>query len=568
MAPLLWWGLPGSDRDRYLFGGDPPWPAERYDVEAEVARLRKRTAGADTDLNPITARNQLIDLTATTEDRAEILRRYRLFSRQPDEMIILRALQRMQPRELDFDPRLYQYGGAYVYLVGAAIGVSGGVGFFPITSDAGYYLEHPDDFAGFYVAARAVSLIFAALALVGIYKLARRVGGQFAGWTALVLAAALPVFISGSLEAKPHLPAACLLIWATLSALDFRATGRRGDAVRMGAQVGLACGMVLTGVAGALLWVGLLISRPAAPWRRTLSQLAAAGGVAAAVYLLTNPYVPYNLLFNPDVLASNIGNSTAMYENQLARAPAGLLNVVGLLYLGAGPLLPLLGIAGFIVLAWRYKGEVFIGAAAALGILLIAVLTGAGKPAEFGRFLVLPALLLTVAAAWVLSRLAHKHKAAGIVATVLLLATLGVPAYLSSFIIDARGENESRLQAARYLAEIAAPADAVGVLQEPAPYSIPPFDFTQRKIFLLPAAPAEVIPVDQLPAWLVYTADQRYTPFAWQQAGLYELTARFPSADIPLSPITWANKPVFIYRRASSIDHSEPQIISPANPAQ
>ena len=36
--------------------------------------------------------------------------------------------------------------------------------------------------------------------------------------------------------------------------------------------------------------------------------------VAIAAYLVTNPYVPYNLLFNPAALFSNLSNSTAMYE--------------------------------------------------------------------------------------------------------------------------------------------------------------------------------------------------------------------------------------------------------------
>lgn len=133
MAPLLGWGLPSRAQDELLFGGQAAWPAERDDAADTLHQRRQRQAGADTDLNPIANRDRITHLTPDEPARAEILRRYRLFSRQPDEMITFMALQRMQPPRLeldpksghrvlrfDLDPKLYQYGGGYIYLVGAA----------------------------------------------------------------------------------------------------------------------------------------------------------------------------------------------------------------------------------------------------------------------------------------------------------------------------------------------------------------------------------------------------------------------------------------------------------------
>lgn len=558
MAPLLFWGLPDTRRDDLLFGGGPAWKAARFNVESDLQRLSTRSAGADTDLNPLAERNRIIDLTPDDAARAEILRRYRLFSRQPDEMIIFRALQRMNPRGLDFDPQLYQYGGGYVYLVGAALAVSSKLGFCHVTSDAGFYLENPAAFARFYVVARGLSLIFGALTLIAVHKLARRAGGRLAGWIAVVCVAATPVFITAVLEAKPHLPSACLILWAILSGLDYHACGRLRAAVRMGLQAGYAFGLVLTGLVAALLWPMLLLARRSVTHDRGLRYLALAGGLALAVYVGTNPYIPYNWLTQRAALSSNINNSTAMYRDQIRRTPEGVVRVGQLLIEGAGAGVTVGGIVGLGRLFRRRPRETAIVAISGLGMLLLAALLGAGKPAEFARFLILPVLLLCVATAWLISIGARRHPVIGLVATIVVLATMRTPAYLRSFILDARGDGESRLLAGRYVQQHAAPGDDIGLLQEPAPYAVPPLDFAHRRFWLLPPARPVDLDVATLPAWLVFTADDDHSSAGAWWLKHYQLTARFPTAAANLSRIAWADKPVFIYQRVTAPAKPEP----------
>ena len=121
---------------------------------------------------------------------------------------------------------------------------------------------------------------------------------------------------------------------------------------------------------------------------------------------------------------------------------------------------------------------------------------------------------------------------------------------MRSFWHDARGTHESRRLAAVYLEEHLAPADTIGVLQEPAPYAVPPLDFAHRRVFLLPpAAPPELDRLG-LPDWLVFTADDPQTHAgAWWQRD-YQFVATFPADHSSLSRIAWADKPVFVYRRS------------------
>jgi hypothetical protein len=507
---------------------------------------RERTAGADTDLDPIADTGHIIDLTNDDAARATILQRYRLYSRQPDEMITFMALQRMSPRRLDFDPRLYQYGGGYIYLIGAALGLSSLLGLTTVTSDVGVYLSQPELFARFYIVARVVTLVFGALTLVAVVKLARRAAGRTAGWIAFVLVAASPVFITGVLEAKPHVPSVCMLLWATLSALDYRAGGRRRDALRVGLQVGYAFGLVLTGLAGALLWPVLLLLRRS-DGRRTRRDLALAGAVALATYVVTNPYVLYNLLFRRSALASNVANSVAMYS--FDRLADGLLRVGQLMLESCGPGVL---VAGLIALAWmyyRWPRQADVVSVPGLGLLLLCIGIGAGKPAEFARFLLLPAILFGIGTAALATTLANRRLVWGVLVVVVVLAVMRTPAYVYSFHADAHFQHESRHQAALYLREHAEPIEAIGVVQEPAPYATPPLNFAHRKISLLPQSGIIRIEYRKLPEWIVLTADDATVHReAWWQPH-YRLAKRFAAEPLQLSRIAWANKPTFVYRR-------------------
>lgn len=546
MVPLVFWGLPTSQYDPYLFGGGDPWSADRYQAGRALQTRRDRTAGADTDLDPLAATDRIVDLTEDEAARAAILLRYRLYSRQPDEMITFMALQRMNPRRLDFDPQLYQYGGGYIYLIGAALGISSLLGLVNLTSDVGVYLSEPELFGRFYVVARLVTLVFGALILVAAIKLGRRAAGRTAGWIAFALVAACPVFISGVLEAKPHLPSVCLLLWAILSALNYQARGRRRDALWMGLQVGYALSLVLTGVAGVLLWPVLLwIRRKDA--RRTLRDLALAGVLALAVYVVTNPHIPYNLLFDRASLASNIANSTAMYR--VDQVGEGFLRVGELLLESCGP-----GVlaGGLIALVWlyvRWPRQADLVSVPGLAMLALCIAIGAGKPAEFGRFLLLPAVLFAIGTSALIAGLAARRLGWAVLATIVVLAVMRTPAYVYAFYADAHFEHESRHCAARYLSEHADPPNVIGVIQEPAPYAIPPLDFAHRAVYLLPHGSIRRIEPDRLPEWLILTADDAAVHRrAWWQP-FYRLVEQFAAERFQLSRIAWANKPVFVYRR-------------------
>jgi hypothetical protein len=315
----------------------------------------------------------------------------------------------------------------------------------------------------------------------------------------------------------------------------------------MGLAAGYACGLVLTGVAAlvtiAALGVTLLVHK------RRAGPTFASAGIAIVVYLLTNPFVAINALTNRDALTSNISNSTAMYA--VNRFGEGMLRVSALLIESIGGPTLAMGIVGSIVLIVRYSRPALLASAAGLALMLLCAAIGAGKPPEFARFLVLPDTLLCAAGGVALVEVGRRSRLIALLLLLACLITADGRDYVNSFRLDAGGTADSRSAAAAWLREHLGIGESIGVLQEPAPYSVPPLDFATRRVILLPATPPASIDRTALPEWLVFTDDCALNlgPWdAWTEHYEIRWTDALRRMKHP-SPISWANKPVFVYRR-------------------
>ncbi len=172
------WGLPSRKIDKYLFGDGEVWSGEKIYRLAKAEAKFDPTRGADVDVDPLNRRSDKpIPLTATEEDVAKIYLRYRLYTYQPDEMITMMALAGMRPSKLELDPRLYQYGGLFIYPIGALIKSCGLLGLIDVRGDVVFYLDHPDEFGKFYIVARAYSAAWGLIGVLVVFGIARRVAG-------------------------------------------------------------------------------------------------------------------------------------------------------------------------------------------------------------------------------------------------------------------------------------------------------------------------------------------------------------------------------------------------------
>jgi hypothetical protein len=145
-------------------------------------------------------------------------------------------------------------------------------------------------------------------------------------------------------------------------------------------------------------------------WREKLLVCVGAIGIACAVYLISNPYVPINYFRHREVLESNLGNSKAMYQPQLT--PGGVANAAYLIAAGTSPLLAITGAIGAVALGLRAvrvrtssepaeirrRATGLLLAVPAICVLGQCILVATDKPGEFGRFMLLPDIFLMIEA--------------------------------------------------------------------------------------------------------------------------------------------------------------------------
>lgn len=573
----LGWGLPSTANDPYLFGGEEPWTGQMI---SELARAEERVttsqaANIDVDAEPPAIGGGWENLTASQQDRADIIVRYRLYSHHPDEMTVFQSIRSMDPATRDFDPKMYQYGGAFMYPVAALLKLSSYTPWLELRTDLSYYLDNPGQFARFYLIARGYVVLFVLLGILAAYKLGTALRDRTAGLMAALLFVFLPVVINMGHEAKPHLPAAVLAMWAVYAAIRYVQKPRGGAFVSMSVLCGLAVGMV---PAAAYVLVLILLAAFAPPRYagRVIGRLVIGILLAALVYLVCNPYVAINLFKNPDLLRSNFTNTSGMYPfgNPLEglRATVRLILEATSPVLAVGALLPLLSFGHR-----RTWPRLLMLAAPALVVLLIMVAVGANKPGEFGRFGIYVSLVLMLAVATEVARIMKRSGWAGTLAALLFICATGFWGlrYLQQFRADATNNN-TRMAAAAYLSDVLAdqPEARVGVFADPAPYAVPPMDFTRVDVLRwdVPRGTNRHTALAELedgPEWIVFAADR--PRYEGTRLGDYELKRVFrgPPDRLGLynTVISWANKPICVWQRQAG-EGTEPEATTPAEPQQ
>ncbi|HEY2588229.1 MAG TPA: glycosyltransferase family 39 protein [Tepidisphaeraceae bacterium] len=545
------WGLPSRSTDAFLFGGARAWEGKQIlvlagNVEASAGRA------ADVSSKPLDRRDRAVVVVVDDDrDRARIVRRYRLMSYQPDEFTTFKSLSEMRPGRRDLDPRMYKYGGLWVYPVGALLKAASAARLVRVTPDAAYYLDHPEAFGRFYVVARLYSALWGLIGVAAVFLLVRYISADTAAATCAALCFMLmPVVVTAAHEAKPHLAGTTLMLLAVFAAARWVENGRRRWAIGAAILCGAAVGVVPSAMVALLLLPAMQVlrtrlgDRPAPPLRTrdsglsTSLRVAGLAIISVLVYCMTNPYVPINLVRNRAVLRSNFGNSSDFYHSSGLGLPHALL-LVGL---GASFVLAIVGGIGAVALAVRAARKGVTDAQesrrrAAGGLLAVVTLPvglafvvfAAGQPADYARFAlpfdVLLAIEGVVAIATFVRRPAGQRVCFGLLVGTTAFTGLQ---YVGGFVRDARPQTSRTVAAARIAGMLPKDLAVLASREEPAPWSLPPVDLFRWRIVLPPRG---------------FPADRAYSDAAITVGPADCPLGSGVSAVFLSTPISWADKP-------------------------
>lgn len=538
-------GLPGARRLRVLPGGRPTPELARRLADAwtslydQIRRAHARMASEE----PVTyATGRLVVPAGWSFPPQELLNSTRSFMLQtlePDEKKSFIVLSQMRPWKLDFQPLYAQYGGAFIYPLGAALAGASVARAAVLTRDVAHYIERPEDMGRLYLVGRLFVLLFELGCLALLFALGRSLGGPAAGFLAAAFLALSPMAVENSHLVKPH---ACAAFWALASAwqlLQAYRSGRTRHYLWCGAFAGLAAGTALT-LAFAGAWPLLAFALRRFEGKTARAEAAAAVGAGGLCVLVCAAFNPYLL-----VSARSFAWEVEVYGGG-APAPflQGLRDFAASAAQGLGPVLALL-LAGATLAGLRARGERrLLACAALLGTLVLWLkfrsnafrlyypLVGLGCALAADALLRLPR---AVAAALLLAALADTGLRSGV-----MLADLS----------RSQSDSATRLLAADWLESHLPPGAALGLVRLPDPAHCPPFRLDRFRLEVLPRASDWTAP--DAPEYAVVDADGLSLLDSWGIAD-YNTAARFLPAQAGWArrddDPTFANTGFFVLRR-------------------
>ncbi|MBN2584363.1 MAG: glycosyltransferase family 39 protein [Planctomycetes bacterium] len=531
------WGLPTSRRREMILPG------------ASTRQLQS-IARASLDADDAAA-TQTDDTISAAPATLKTYFRTLLYSYHPDEYLVLKALRGL-PR---LNPGVYRYGGPMLF--GTALFIAGGsaVGLIEVTGDAAWYLEHPEQFGRFYLAARLFVVAMTVLLVYAAYRFGCLFGGEMFGLLTAALVMVMPATVNWMHVAKPHLPAcAFVFLCAEMTLRYWRdPSGGRKWLVLAGLFSGLAAAMALSFSFSLAMPVTAIV---AARWRTpraAIGHLVLAGLCFVIVVLATNPwYVMQPMAVWAEVheisgdvadrymssaadgaMAELVAKTARFFSLHLPRAMSWPVAVLGLV-----SLLAAVGNreARLLIPAWLLTVA---GAVAAVG--------GSSDP-TVARFALMPAVLLAPAIVGLVRCLVRRQWATVLVTALLaavVLTVWSVP-YLAVYRSDS-GPHSSRNEAARSLVAVlnldehhAVPIE-MGTIMPPAAYNLPPIPLSN--CHLVPLSERRAPADGSLPQYLLLDSNvvARCRDPWWEKH--YVTVNRLPS-ESPDRRYSWDDAPM------------------------
>ncbi|MDA8243236.1 MAG: hypothetical protein M0025_03845 [Elusimicrobia bacterium] len=463
----------------------------------------------------------------------------------PDEALPLSDLARMKPADFDLRPPSFLYGGGYLYPLGAYYSVLSLTRLahpLPLREA----LERPDTLGRIYLAGRLLSAAaFAAVCLL-VFLIARELQPTAAiyAWAA-VMTLPLPGVYAHYLT--PHLWSAAWGLTGIYFALCALPDLRRGPLLAAGACLGMATASYWSAANAAVLALAVILSpgrsalKPAA-----LKNLGLAALAGAAVFLLMNPYLPFNL-----------AEAAAELAPGGASAPAATGNTLPTLFLSAlpaaaGPAFAFLLPAGCL---WGlFSGRPPLRNLSAAVLLLAAPIAFTITPdfpvgvRRFFPWLTAGALCGSLLMDRLTRDLRPALRLAALIAA--LAPGLGMSLVYTLSFLDGSGDNSAYKRMAARLDSIP-PGAVLGLTEFPQPAYYPAFRMDRWRLRLANPETMSALPAADLPEYmLVYYRHK--PPLSGILSSRYALDSAFyPRAIAGFSPSTLiggGNPPAELYR--------------------
>lgn len=236
------------------------------------------------------------------------VRSYALRSFHVDEILTLKALASMNPRQLDFDPKFYLYGGCYIYGIGFSLFIAKLFGFIKLQKNINFYFYHLKELRKIYIVVRIIGAVFAALSVIFIYFAACNFFAKRVAIFSTLFFVSCPMIAVFSHYMQPH---PYVLFWIGLSlyffSLVYKNPNKRKFYIFSGLATGASIGCLVMSGAYLIIFCILHFLKKGSLRNFFIYIIS-----CLSSFFLTNPYV----LIKPYVLLHDLKIATTGYTFQ------------------------------------------------------------------------------------------------------------------------------------------------------------------------------------------------------------------------------------------------------------
>jgi hypothetical protein len=256
----IWGGLPSEERLRLIF-------SKKQDIK-KLSQVMKETRdeiyqtmeyyGGPSHIQPmqykVIVEGKEVKLPKWLINS---IRSFLLRSNYADEQAVLASLGRMNPQKLDFNPHFFEYGGLYIYLVGASLKIASILNLLTLSQDLSYYPLHPNEMGKFFVIGRLLGALMGILAVYIIYLLTSLVYDKKTGLISALFLSIIPVVVIYSHYLKPYVFNLPFLLLSFYMAVKILSSENKSNYIWGGVFAGLAGGILIP---FGLIFISILIA--------------------------------------------------------------------------------------------------------------------------------------------------------------------------------------------------------------------------------------------------------------------------------------------------------------------
>ena len=388
----------------------------------------------------------------------------------PDEHNIIKSLSNMSPRNLDFNPRFFEYPSFFIYFVGILLGMVSITGLVKVTSDISYYFAYPGEMGIFFLTGRAGVVLLSVLGVIFLYRAAENFFDRKTAFFSSVILAVTPLYVINSHFMTVDIP---MVFWIILL-LYFLSLFMKSSTMKYFYMACIAAGFA-AGTKYPAFFTWLLLPLVYSCVKGRAKALLSPGSVkgfllAVFAFFLSTPYAVFDFSgFKRDVLYQVETRGFAQGANPALRIPEFLSNS-GVVLISGFSLLVIL-VAGGIIYALVKRGREKIFLAGLFSALLPIFLTGGLKYARY-YLIILP--FAAVLASSFIVYLGGKRFARHAAAKILLALLLAAPLVKSLSYSVHMSKQDIRIDAAEFIEENIPRGSKIIFTKDPWIFEVPP----------------------------------------------------------------------------------------------